>query len=226
MKTKINGVVVPYEKTTSELIEMLGCEMPLFRVSCEALSHKTDELSFEALLGVVKSGDQFKRRVGLECLGNHIMFDKAADVVMACLEDESPYVVKTAIEAAIKHRIERAHEKLIRLLKSKDESIREAATVALEFINEENNFDMALALYNDRNTKIRKIIPHIILAIANDVNWKKAYDMMKCDDNDKARLVACKLLLKFGTKIEKEEIRSFSHDKNGHIRKLSLRHDP
>jgi HEAT repeat protein len=148
------------------------------------------------------------------------MFDKAINDVIACLDDKSPYVVKTAIQVAIKHRIKNAHKKIIHLLKSKDESIRETATVALEFINGENNFNVALTLYNDKNEKIKKLIPHIFFIIANNTNWEKAYDVMKHDNNDKARLTACKLLLKFGTETEKKDINSFLHDKNGHIRNL------
>ena len=59
MNEIINGAGVPFEKSTNELISMLDSEMPLFCVACEALSRKIDDLSFSALLSVLKSDDHY-----------------------------------------------------------------------------------------------------------------------------------------------------------------------
>jgi HEAT repeat protein len=217
----INGINVPYEKNTNELIAMLNCEMPLFCVACEALSSKTDELSFTTLLSILKSSDPFKRRVAVECLGNHVLLNRAFDDILTCLDDKSPYVVRTAIDTIIKHRIVKSHEKIIQLIKSRDEAIREKAVSALEYIGTESDCDLALSLFNDKNENIRKLIPYIIFAIASKTNWNKAYAIMKHSDMAKARLVACKLLNKFGSETERNEAKLFLQDKDGHIRKYA-----
>jgi HEAT repeat protein len=217
----ISGIEVPYHKSTHELIAMLDCKTPLFYVVCEALSYKNDELSFETLMSVLEDGDPFKRRIGVECLGNHNMFDRALNNVLTCLDDKSAFVVRTAIEVMVKHRVTESHEKIIQLLKSDDESTREKAVSALEYISEPSDFDIILNLQNDRNKNIRNLVPYIVLAAANKINWKKAYNMMKHSDIDKARLAACKLLNTFGTEIEKSDAKIFMQDKNGHVRKYA-----
>ena len=221
MRTSINGIEVPHEKNTKELIAMLNCDMPLFTVVCDALSCKIDTLSFETLLSILKDNDPYKRRVAIECLGNHVMFFRAIDDIIMCLDDKSHYVVRAAIEAMKKHRVLKSHEKIIKLLKSKDESTRESAVSALEYISTESDFDLVLNLLNDRNKRIRNTLPNVILVKANKANWSKAYAVMKDSNNSKVRLAACKLLNTFGSKTEKDEAKLFFQDKDGHVRKFS-----
>jgi HEAT repeat protein len=221
LRPNINGVKVPFDKNTHELIAMLDCDLSQFHVVCEALSYKNDELSLKTLMSTLKDSDPFKRRIGVECLGNHAMFYRALDYVLACLDDKSPYVVRTAIRIMVKHRAMESHEKIIALLESKDEPTRETAVSALEHINKPSDFDILLSLQNDKNKKIRNLVPYIVLATANETNWSKAYNMMKHSDNEKTRLFACKLLYKFGTKKEKDEAKLFLQDKNGHVRKCA-----
>jgi HEAT repeat protein len=212
---------VPFDKNTHELIAMLDCDLSQFHVACEALSYKNDELSLKTLLSILKDSDPFKRRIAVECLGNHAMFYKALDHVLVCLDDRSPYVVRTAIGIMVKHRVMESHEKIIVLLESKDEPTRETAILALEYISKPSDFDILLSLQNDKNKKIKNLVSYIVLATANETNWSKAYNMMKHSDNGKIRLSACKLLYEFGTKEEKGEAKLFLQDKNGHVRKYA-----
>ena len=127
MIKNVNGIKVPYDKSTDGLIALLDEEMPVFVVACTALSAKTDISSLKALLSLFENDDPYKRRVVVECLGNHALFYKATDYVLACLDDQSDYVVRTAIDVLVKHRVAQAHDGIIRLLKSKDEITRESA---------------------------------------------------------------------------------------------------
>jgi len=221
LRPNINGIQVPFNKNTNELVEMLDCELPLFQVACEALSAKNDKLSFLTLVSILEDNDPFKRRIGIECLGNHVMFEKALDCLLSCLDDKSPYVVRTAIEIIVKHRVVKSREKIIRLLKARDEATREMAVAALEYIANPSDFDLVLNLYSDKNKKIRNLAPYIVFATASGINWNKAYNLMKHSDNEKARLISCKLLYKFGTEAEKNDVKLFLQDKDGHIRKLA-----
>ena len=221
MRPNINGIKVPFDKSTYELLTILDCELPLFYVACEALSYKGDDLSFVTLVSMLENTDPFKRRISVECLGNHAMFDSAVDHILICLDDKSPYVVRTAIETLVKHRVLKAHEKIIHLSKSKDELTREKAVSALEYIGNPSDFDFILSLYNDRNKRIRNLIPYIVLALANETTWEKAYNLMKHSNSEKARMCACNLLNAFGTKTEKDDAKLFLQDKSGHIRKYA-----
>ncbi|MCL1994506.1 MAG: HEAT repeat domain-containing protein [Spirochaetes bacterium] len=220
MRPSINGVKVPFDKSTQELFAMLDCELPLFYVACEALAYKNDVVSFEKLLSIFQDSDPYKKRIALECLGNHSMFDTATaeKYVFPCLDDSSPYIVRTAIDVLVKHRVAQSHEKIIQLLKSKDEATRECAFFALEHIGKASDFDLILSLYNDKNKRIKNFVPYITLIFADETNWKKAYDLMQRGDHEKARLTACKLLDAFGTETEKGDASHFLHDKSGHVR--------
>lgn len=220
MRQYINDEKVPYDKSTQELIAMLDVPS-LFHVACEALSYKSDELSLTTLMAIIEDDDPFKRRIGVECLGNNAKFDKVLDHLIICLDDKSPYVVRISIEMMVKHHVIKSHEKIILLLQSKDELTREAAVSALEYISKPSDFDVVLKLLSDRNKKVRNRVPYILLATANESNWRKAYNVMKHSENDKSRLYACYLLNAFGTKEERDDAKTFLYDKNGHIRKFA-----
>ncbi len=218
---QINGVPVPIDENTEELIAMLSGNMAQFVVVCEALSYKTDNLSFNTLVLLLNDNDYYKRRIAVECLKNHTMFEKAIDDIEACLNDRSSYVVNAAIRTLVECHVSKSHQKIIELIQGNDETIRETAFFALEHIFEESDFDLALSLYDDNNEKIRKEVPYIVSITANEKNWHKAYFIMKESDNEKARLVACKLLDKFGSDEDKEDFKIFAQDENGHIRKFA-----
>ncbi len=218
---QINGIIIPYNESTEQLVEMLDFRLTDFRVACEALSQKEDKLSFLTLIKLLKNDDPYKRRIGLECLGKHKDFSDEVDVVISCLDDESPYVVRTAIEVIKSHSIAQAESKIFSLLKSNNELTRESAISSLEYLSKEIEVDFLIELYNDKNEKISKQAVNLILLMCNKTNWQKAYNILKRSDNEKARLIACKLLVKFGSEKEKSELAIFLHDKNGHIRKYS-----
>ena len=73
MKTEIiNGVTVPYDKTTEELERMLySRSMSDFVVACEALSYKTDDKSFDLLERYITDKDKNKRLCILKTIFRH-----------------------------------------------------------------------------------------------------------------------------------------------------------
>lgn len=71
-KEIINGVSVPYDKSTEELEKMLSTgSMSDFVVACEALSYKTDEKSFELLENYITDKDKNKRLCILKTIFRH-----------------------------------------------------------------------------------------------------------------------------------------------------------
>ena len=59
----INGIIVPYNLSTKQLIDRLhaAADMSCFSVCCTALSYKDDEEAYEALLPYLSDNDYHKR---------------------------------------------------------------------------------------------------------------------------------------------------------------------
>ncbi len=197
---------------------MLDCEPPVMVVACEALSVKADYLSFSTLRSLLHDLDWCKRRLAVKGLGKHALFENSADDVLKCLNDKSPYVVREAMRVLANHRVTRAHDRIIALVQSQDETTREVAVSCLEFVYCEDDFDLLLKLLSDKNKKVRNLLPTIILNVSNKKNWTRAYSLMKSSEGAKTRFAACQLLSKFGSALDKTDVNIFLHDSDGHIR--------
>ena len=59
----INGIIVPYNLSTKQLIDRLhaAADMSCFSVCCTALSYKDDEEAYEALFPYLSDNDYHKR---------------------------------------------------------------------------------------------------------------------------------------------------------------------
>lgn len=94
----INGVAVPYNASIKELKKGLSEPMKYYVVCLRALAWKEDRTSFNILKNELRNPDYYRRRVALENISYHKLWNESVELVRELLLDHSEYVVKLALK--------------------------------------------------------------------------------------------------------------------------------
>jgi len=221
---RINGIEVPYQKDISELKSMLEDKMPCFTVACIALAHKNDIDSLNILAELLSNKDWCKRRVAVEALGYHQMGHLLSERLIKLLDDESEYVVVETLWTIAIHVIDMPHNKVLGLINSSSEKIRQQAVVTLIGIGNKEDFDLITRVFlNDKSKHVKDKAARFIRECANANNWEKSVSLLKRSTLARHRVWACELIDIYGNDDELEILKEFLSDKDGHVRKKANR---
>lgn len=218
-----NGHPIPPDANLDELRAMLRETPPQCWVAIRALGRSPDPVALELLRSELSSSDEFRRRAALEALVGSPLRPDARDDVRRLPNDPSPFVVRTAIEAAAWLRDEQAHPAVLAFLKDRDALTRHEAVRALDALWHEDDFARLLAtMSKDPDDDIRKEAAWILRRHA-PADSRVLIERWRSGSLPRERVWACELIAKSGDPNDRPVLETLLGDSDGHVRDAATR---
>lgn len=219
----VNGVSVPYRAPVAELLRAVAAPGPSAWAAL-AVSADDGRESLDALVEAAASSDWRMRRAAVEAIARHVRGRSAARRVLDALRDESPYVVRTACDAAAALRLDDAHDVVLGLTRSPIAATRECATRTLDALWRPSDFDAVFdAMRRDSAPAVRRRAGFVLRAHADATTWKRLVDAWRHDELPRARRWACELTASFGGADDVAALEPLTRDRDGHVRNAAAR---
>ena len=218
---KINGVTVPYDKTTDELEQMLlSCNMSDFVVACEALSYKTDEKSFELLENYITNKDKNKRLCILKTIFRHPSSRKLTRYLEECILSDDIWFAENGLKNAYEYNFDISDEIILNAVFKHLEKLYCTFLYVLMKINKnDDNYLKLIELFNKSEISGQKEVLSEILY--EKYLSEKAADLFSLFSNDsfsKIRLLAVKIGKEY-----RMDISEFYTDTDGHVKSEAIK---
>lgn len=218
----LNCIPIPHDSDIQELISIIEDKKPEMFAACIALGNKSDIKALNYLIELTKSDDWAIRRIAVEAIAFHPQGKNSAQVLIGLLFDSSHYVSRTACETIGILRITEAHDKIIKLLDSKESYTKIVAIKTLNNIWQEKDYERIFKiLVNDPEIKVRKESAFILMNKTNSNNWKPLFEFFVKDTVSRHKVWACNLLEKYGDISYIPILSELEKDKDGHVRKAA-----
>lgn len=219
-----NGIPIPHDTEVVHLRHMVKTPGPQAWAACMALGYKNDAAAFEVLEELAASNDWRCRRISIEAMAFHHLAMSKGDLFCKCLEDPSPYVVRTACKTVAQLGLDCAHNDLRRLVHANDALTRSAALRALRKLWKQSDFDLVFeVLQGDSSKEARSEAAWTLRENADGDNWERLFELWRTDPLHRHRIWACELANKFGDKNHTATLRIMLEDSDGHVRAASSR---
>ncbi len=220
----LNGVPIPQEASVADLRNTIGTSGPGAWAAVRALADKSEPDALAALVELTRSTDPHLRRAGVEAIGMHALGQSASDVVCRLLHDKQGFVVRSAIEAAVRLSLSAAQERILKLAKASDESTRSAALRGLASLWRTTDFTLVFDCYaHDPSEKVRREAAWTLRQNADSDCWQRLFTAWSIDPLSRHRVWACQLAEAFGSKDLLPELESLQRDADGHVRSAAKR---
>jgi len=188
--------------------------------SCAALGLHPSNEAFELLVDLAHSPSWNYRHAATRAIATHRLGRSAGSLLIALLEDESPYVVRAACDAISQLRLQEAHDAVLSLLHSSDQSTRFTALAALDVLWVPSDFDIVFRVFcEDASNEVRRRAAWALRAHANQENWEILFKAWSRDDLPRHKVWACELAEEFGDSNIRIALESLLLDCDGHVRK-------
>ncbi len=220
-----NGISIPYGAPLSELRALLEGPVPERWAAFYAVAATPGREALDLLLQYGNSPDHHVRRAALEAIGHHSEGRLAADIVLAALQDDSAFVVRTACAAAAELGLLKAHERLRALLTDDpEEQTRWAAVDALAVLWETSDHDALVTSFTtDKSDEVRKRAAWALRERVTRETWLQLFTLWRDAALPRYRTWACELAGTFGGAAQVEDLERLSQDDNGHVRSAAHR---
>ena len=214
-----NGIEVPYGASVEELARWTDGPAPQRWAAFVALAHTPGDSALEALKDRAVSADAHVRRIALEAISVHPDGHRLRVVILSLLSDRDGFVVRSACEAAARHRLADAHDSILRLLSAGDGLTRAAALRALGALWQEQDFPEVLRLFtSDPSDEVRKEAGWTLHSVVSFANWQALFALWRASTVPRHRTWACELAAMYGGREVLADLRSLSGDADGHVR--------
>lgn len=138
------------------------------------------------------------------------------------LTDQSPYVVRTAGDAAASLAIVEARDGLLALLADPSSYTRSTAVRALRSLWRHSDYDVILELFrSDPSEDVRKESAWALRSHTSEAHWLELFALWSDADLPRYRTWACELAEEFGSAQHRPRLEHLSRDQNGHVRKAA-----
>ena len=222
MKTEIiNGVTVPYDKTTEELERMLySRSMSDFVVACEALSYKTDDKSFDLLERYITDKDKNKRLCILKTIFRHPSSRKVKKFLEESILSDDIWFSENGLKVAFECDIDVSD---IVIFTAVNKHIKNLYCTSLYIlmktdINEVNFLKLVELFKSAKVSGQKEVLSEILFEKYLPAKAQDLFDLFSKDDFSKIRLLAVKIGKEYNFNIE-----VFKSDIDGHIRKEAIK---
>ena len=216
-KEKINGVIVPYDKSTEELEIMLsGGSMSDFVVACEALSYKTDDKSFDLLERYITDKDKNKRLCILKTIFRHPSSRKLKKFLEESILSDDIWFSENGLKVAFECDIDVSDIVIFTAVNKYIENLYCTSLYILRKteVNEVNFLKLVQLFKQAVVSGQKEILGEILFEKYLPEKAQDLFDLFSKDDFSKIRLLAVKIGKKYGFNIE-----VFNSDADGHVRK-------
>ncbi len=214
-----NGIHVPYGASVEELVRQAQGPAPARWAAFVALAHSQDEAALAFLRESAGSADPHVRRITAEAIGAHVDGARLGATILRLLGDNHHVVVRSASEAAGRHRLAQTHDAILRLLDTTNDSTRRVAVRTLRSLWIETDFDRVLRTFmSDPAPEVRKAAAWTLRAVAAPSTWQQLFEVWQADGLPRHRGWAAELAGAFGDKQVLSQLERLSTDPDGHVR--------
>lgn len=215
-KTIINGVPIPYETETTELINMLSSgDMTAFSVACEALSFKKEEQAFDALASMLNLRDKYRRLYVFKVIYRHPESSSLEQYLSDQLRSDDYLFVSAALHNIVDYRIACPQEVIkAAILQNYNRLYDEFEALRQINTNEENYRYLENLLTSVNQSNAQEIIADILIERYNSTNGDELVQLLAASSNPKLRVRAVALGKERGI-----DMSDFLNDPDGHVRK-------
>ncbi len=213
---EVNGVVVPYNKSSEELeIILSNGNMSDFTVACEALSYKTDIKAFELLKKYATNKDKFKRLIILKTIFRHPNSIILKDFLVESILSDDILFAENGLKAAFEYDIEISDNIiLISVFKHFENLYCNSLYILKKVAKNEENFLKIVELFNKSDVSGQKEV--LCETLCERYLPEKAeilFELFAKDKFSKIRLIAVKIGKKYNFDISR-----FYTDLDGHVK--------
>ena len=213
----INGVTVPYDKTTEELEGMLySGNMSDFAVACEALSYKTDEKSFDLLANHIVDKDKNKRLCILKTIFRHSSSRKLKKFLEESILSDDILFAENGLNVAFEYEFNISDNIIFAAVNKHIKNLYCTSLHILKTIdtNEANFYRLVELLKQTEVSAQKEVLGEILFEKYLPEKAQDLFELFLNDNFSKVRLLAVKIGKKYGFDIE-----PFKFDTDGHVRK-------
>lgn len=218
----VNVTPVPDGCSVTELVGLIDTGGETRAAAFAALCDKGDSEALHAILGYALSGDWRLRRLAAEHLGhgdNQTALSRLRDLAA---EDESPYVVRTAIEQLGLLGDLRSRKLALTLALSGSQKTQLTALRTLERLGTSDDFAAVFALFESTPTEaVRRRAGWVLRAITDSETWETLFVAFASDPLHRHRQWACELAAEHGSSETLESLAALQLDLDGHVRKAA-----
>jgi len=213
----------PEVPSVAELRDLLSQSPPTCWQAFRRLAEISDPPALELLITETKSPDEFRRRAAVEALGRSPRGAEAVGDVRRLLTDPSPYVVRSALEAAATLRDDPSHDAVLRHLKDAESSTRYTALRALDALWRDQDSEVVVALASsDPDSAIRKeagwLLRHHVPA-----NPRPVVQRWLSSAIPRERVWAAELMRESVANFDRASLELLLRDTDGHVRDAAKR---
>jgi HEAT repeat protein len=213
-----NGVPIPHDTPVTDLRAMVEHPGPEAWAAFRALAARPETEALAILVETVRSSDPHLRRSAVEAIGIHPNGRTACDVVCQLLHDRDNFVVRAAVDAAAKLRLDTAHEQILELVKSSEANTQLAALRALESLGQPSDFAAVFDLYlNDPSETVQKQAAWALQTIVSAEYWAQLFSVWSKDPMPRHPVWACQLAERFGDNAVLPALEALQVDHDGHV---------
>lgn len=218
---RINGVTVPYDKSTDELESMLlSANMIDFVIACEALSYKTDEKAFNLLKGYIKDKDEYKRLCILKTIFRHRNSTELKDFLEEAILSDDINFAENGLKNAYEYHFEFSDEIILTAVYKHFESLYCTFLYVLKNLNktDENFFRLVELFKKSENSGQKEVLSDILCEKYLPKKAQVLFSVFSNDKFSKIRLTAVKIGKEYSFDISK-----FYTDSDGHVRNEAIK---
>ena len=214
---KINGVVVPYNKSIEELRKMLCTgNMSEFVVACEALSYKSDKKAFELLKSYITHNDKYKRLCILKTIFRHPMAEQEKDFLEESILSDDILFAENGLKVVCDYKIKISDQVILTAVFKHLQNIYCTSLYVLQCLDKtEENYAKLVELFKQSKVSGQKeVLGDVLCKKYLPEKSKELFDLFSVDSFAKIRLLAVKI-----GKENNNDISALCKDANGHVKK-------
>ena len=217
-------VPVPYASPLDALVERLRPPGAEAWAAILAIGHKASRESLNVLADLMKDADWRYRRSAVEAVAFHPRARLVIPLLVGCLQDPCPFVVRTACTVVAELGLEEAHDSIVGLLRASDPATRESAVRALSSLWHESDFEPVFRLHReDPERHVRRTAAWTLFDHASSRTWRRLFEAWRNDPLPRHRVWACQLVSELGEPSDAAKVSALLNDPDGHVRKAAKR---
>ena len=217
------GAKIPRDAPVIELRALLEQDPPSCWIAFRALGESRDAAAIDLLMVEAESPDEFRRRAAVEAIGQSPLSETAVAEVRRLLADRSPFVVRSAIEAAARLRDAQSHGEVLAFLKDRDSLTRHEAVRALDALWREDDFEALVEVMSkDPDDDTRKEAAWILRRHA-PADSRVLIEWWRSGALPRERVWACELIAQSREPNDRPILEALLGDGDGHVRDAARR---
>ncbi len=220
----INGMEVPLGADLGALRDLVRGNGAARWAGFVALGHRPEPEALDILLEAAGSPDWSIRRAAVEAIALHHEARRASGVLTGLLDDESPFVVRTACDAAAALGLMEARNTVLRLLASPEAETRRAAVRTISTLWVHGDFGRIFDVHrNDPIVDVRREAAWVLKDHVDPSQWRPLFELWRRDPLHRHRRWACEVAAAVGDQSVRPALESMLADHDGHVRRAAER---